>query len=123
MAEITARGEGADADPALPADAEHIIVTATTFGGRDPDGFPEDETIHYERGDELPFEKHTEAVAEMPTELAALDADGNVVAGGKKPRAAGPDPSVSQPDPLAEALEVWKSGEGFDPSEYEATSD
>lgn len=118
MAEITTRDE--DTGPALPADAEHIIVTAATFGGREPDGFPEDETIHYERGDELPFEKHTEAVAEMPTQLAALDADGDVVAGGENPSATGPDATASGTNPVPEALEIWESGEGFDPSEYDS---
>lgn len=119
MARINRDGPEADSQP-LPPEAEHIIVTDVKFGGtHEPDGFPEDETLLYERGDEVPFDKHREAVSELPTSLVALDADGNVVAGGERPNTPQLDKSVSVSSGLSEAIERWESGEGFDPSEYE----
>lgn len=104
-------------DQALPADAEHIVVTDSKFGGPQPDGIPDGEHILYERGDELPFEKSKELVSEHPTSLVALNADGNVVAGGDAPAIGG----LTEPrSGLEETLKRWRSGEGFDPEEYEA---
>lgn len=110
-------------DQALPADAEHIVVTDMKFGGPQPDGLPDGEFIVYEQGDELPFEKSKELVSEHPTSLVALNADGNVVAGGEKPTVRQMDVSVSVSSGLEEALERWRSGEGFDPEEYDGESD
>lgn len=116
MARFSTRDAQEDDSPPLPADAEHIVVTDSTFGGPQPDG----EIIIYERGDELPFEKSKELVSEHPTSLAALNADGNVVAGGEVPAIGG----LTQPrSGLEEALERWRSGEGFDPEEYDGGSD
>ena len=123
MVRISTPDAQEDDSPALPADAEHIVVIDSKFGGPQPDGLPDGEFLVYERGDELPFEKSKGLVSEHPTSLVALNADGNVVAGGEKPTVRQMDASVSVSSGLEEALERWRSGEGFDPEEYAGGSD
>lgn len=110
----------------LPDDAAHIVVVGQSYGAPAPEGYPEADFLTYEQGDELPFDVGAPAVSRHPSTLAALDEDGTVVAGGQpdpNPLAmapAGDDVPSSHDARLEDALEGWRTGEGFDPSDYTA---
>jgi hypothetical protein len=111
-------------DVDLPEGAAHIIVVANTLNAPAPAGYPGADRLVYEPGDELPFERGKRAFRGHAPMLAVLDAAGEHLAGG------GPHygnrvglRSVEarrerQEEQLQRAIERWRRGEGFDPSEY-----
>lgn len=126
MARVPDPDHESEPDGSLPEDAAHIVVVGREFGAPAPEGYPEADYLTYEQGDELPFDVGAPALSRHPCTLAALDEDGNVVAGGE----ADPNPPAMAPADdegpsshearLEDALEGWRTGEGFDPSDYTA---
>lgn len=111
----------------LPAAAAHIIVVKNTIRAPAPEGYAGEDILVYEPGDELPFEHGKRAFRGHAPLLAVLDADGEVVAGAEVESRKGPmiftpdTPERLQQSPDVDgAIERWRRGEGFDPSEYAA---
>lgn len=119
MARIVSESGSEDAQSPLSDEAEHIILVGEGgFSGLDPDGFPEDQTLQYELGDELPFEKAAPHVSKWPGRLAVLDAEGDIIAGAEPAEDSGPNDLSGE---ALEARRIWRRGDGFDPTDFDPT--
>lgn len=114
----------------LPADAAHIVVVKNTVRAPAPEGYPGEDTLVYEPGDELPFEHGKRAFRGHASLLAVLDADGEVLAGAEVESRKGPmfftpdaPERLQQPPDVDGAIDRWRAGEGFDPSEHAAAEE
>ena len=110
-ANYSPRADGDEDETKLPDEAAHIIVvTPSGFSAPAPEGYSGSDRVEYELGDEMPFEDARSHVHKQPGALAVLNEDGDILLG-----------SEGVPvEECKEALRRWESGEGFDPSDYEA---